>query len=72
MISAGSVQSCTQNYVLNKKYEAAQHNKELSDDDIFSLEKIAIQAHDFLEKSQGMVVGIDPEIVNTIFYSIRK
>ena len=72
MISAGTVQSCTKNYVLNKKFEAAQHNKELSDDDVISLEEIAIKAHHYIEKLQGKTIGIDPEIVNTIFYGIRE
>ena len=71
MISAGSVAGCTKNYIFNKRYEAEQHGKKLRTEDIYNLENIAKTAHEYIEKSEGKI-GLDPEVVNTIYYSIQE
>ncbi len=62
--SAGTIEHCSNSYILSKKYEALQHNKSLNDDDINELSNIAKIVHE--EYYQGK--GIYPELINMYFF----
>jgi len=68
MTSAGSPQTCIENYVINKIYEAAQHGIRLGDTQIMELRQIASTAHEKIKSLTGDDIGIQPEIVNMIYY----
>ena len=62
--SAGTVEHCTESFILSKKNEALQHNKILDDDDVDELINIARIVHD----KYNLGKGIYPELINMYYF----
>ena len=62
--SAGSIEHCSNSYILSKKYEALQHNKVLDDNELNDLSNIASIVH--RDNFQGK--GIYPELINMFYF----
>ena len=63
--SAGDPEKCIENYILNKKYAALQHDKYITKKEESELRNIAKEAH---RKIGIKNFGIEPELINVIFY----
>lgn len=70
LTSAGDVDLCIENYVMNKIFEAHQHDKELTKQEVNSLYSIANNVHTYVGKAEGKSVGVQPELVNMFNYVI--
>jgi glycine/D-amino acid oxidase-like deaminating enzyme len=68
LTSAGSPNDCITNYVNNKIAESAQHGKILTSQEKQSLNRIAVLAHDKVEKAVRKSIGLQPELINMIYY----
>ena len=70
--SAGEPELCIEKYVMNKIFESHQHGKELQIKDIDRLYVIARDVHLFLEKVENRPVGVQPELINMLYYVIME
>ena len=66
--SAGEVDFCIENYVMNKIFESLQHGKNLSSQEIDQLFSIAKDVHTYVSTIEGSSVGVQPELVNMFYY----
>lgn len=70
LTSAGDVDLCIENYVMNKIFESHQHGKSLSTKETDRLYSIAKDVHDYIRISEGNLIGAQPELVNMIYYIV--
>jgi len=68
--SAGDPSICIENYVVNKIFESHQHRKELGGAEVDHLYSIAREVHLYAERVEGVKVGVQPELVNMIYYVV--
>ena len=70
LVSAGEVELCIENYVLNKIFESHQHGKKLTDLETDNLYSIARDVHAYVKSKEGDSIGVQPELVNMFNFVI--
>ena len=67
-ISAGSIDDCIDLYLLTKEWEDYQHNQVFDEKKKQRLRKMAQEAHDFINRDSDIKIGLNPEIINVLYY----
>ena len=66
--SAGNIDECIDLYLLTKEWEDFQHNQIFDDQKKKRLKKMAKAAHEFINKNSDSDIGLNPEIINVMYY----
>ncbi len=69
LISAGDVEECIESFILNKKFEYHQHNKNLSVNQLKKFKEIAQITHQRFNQNQALTLGLNPELINILYYT---
>jgi len=67
-ISAGDIDECIDLYLLTKEWEDYQHNQIFDDNKKKRLRMMAERAHEFINKDSEKNIGLNPEIINVMYY----
>ncbi len=68
-VSSGEVNDCIKSYLINKKFENYQHGRTINSDQLNQYERIAKKAHEIVNKNKTYQIGLNPEVINMIYYS---
>ena len=67
-ISAGDIDECIESYLLTKEWEDYQHRRTFDESKKTRLKQMAIEAHEFINRNSKKKIGLNPEIINAIYY----
>ncbi len=67
-ISAGDIDECIDSYLLTKEWEDYQHRRNFNEEKKKKLRKMAQEAHEFINRNSEKKIGLNPEIINAIYY----
>ena len=67
-ISAGDIDECIDLYLLTKEWEDYQHNQIFDDKKKKRLRMMAEKAHEFINQNSIKKIGLNPEIINVMYY----
>ena len=69
-ISSGAVDECIRSYVFNKRYENFDHRRKFTSEELKAFQLMAEKAHKKINSGQSNKVGINPEMINILYYTL--